>query len=69
MAKALEKNIGYLLGRKEGDNDINTTITQHQQMCIEVSNNFMKINNPKQQEAVNALVRSLVEKEHKVERN
>ena len=66
VSKALGQNIGYFLGREEGDKEeVRGIITQHQRMCIEVSNNFMKITNPKQQEAVNAVVCSLVVKDQK----
>ena len=34
-------------------------VTQHQRMCIEVSRNFMKIENSEHQTAVNTLVKSL----------
>ena len=33
--------------------------TQHQRMCLEVSRNFLRIKNPKHQEAVNTLVKEL----------
>ena len=33
--------------------------TQHQRMCIEVARNFLKIDNPEHQEAVNNMVKVL----------
>lgn len=66
LSRALGKDIRYFLEQLEGDEDIEMTITQHQHICIEISRNFMKITNPKHQEAVNALVRSLVTKGQKV---
>ena len=36
------------------------TVTQHQRMCIEVSRNFMKIENTEHQNAVNTLIKSLI---------
>ena len=60
ILKALGENIRYFLEKEESDGDAEVTITEHQQMCIEVSNNFMKITNPKLQEAINTMVRALV---------
>lgn len=59
IAKALDKNISYFY---EGIGEIiqDPIITQHQRMCIEISRNFMKINNTLHQEAVNKLIKSLV---------
>lgn len=35
-------------------------LTEHQRMCIEVSRNFMKIESAKQQNAINILIKSLI---------
>lgn len=59
IAKALGKDIGYFYDGMDSNND-EPTLTQHQRMCIEVSRNFMKIQNADHQNAVNALVKSLV---------
>ena len=59
IAKALEKTIDYFYQGLES-NDSEPVMTQHQRMCIEVSRNFMKIRNAEHQNAVNALVRSLI---------
>lgn len=59
IAKALEKTIDYFYQGLES-NDSEPVSTQHQRMCIEVSRNFMKIRSPEHQNAVNALVRSLI---------
>lgn len=58
LSKALGKDVRYFLEHLERDEDIEVTV-QHQRMCIELSRNFMKIINPKHQETVNDLVRSL----------
>ena len=59
IAKALDKNISYFYeGLETGNNE--TTVTQHQRMCIEVSRNFMKIENTEHQNAVNTLIKSLI---------
>lgn len=57
IAKALSKEISYFY---EGLNDDSEPmVTQHQRMCLEVSRNFMKIENPDHQVAVNILIKSL----------
>lgn len=59
ISKALDKNISYFYeGLETGNNE--TTVTQHQRMCIEVSRNFMKIENMEHQNAVNTLIKSLI---------
>ena len=59
ISKALDKNISYFYeGLETGNNE--TTVTQHQRMCIEVSRNFMKIENTEHQNAVNTLIKSLI---------
>ncbi len=61
IAAVLEKPIQYFYL------DINTEKravplnTDHQRMCIEISRNFMKIKNESHKEAINTLVKSLVE--------
>jgi transcriptional regulator with XRE-family HTH domain len=60
IAKELGKNISYFY---EGIGEVNNdpVTTQHQRMCIEISRNFMKIKSTEHQEAVNKLIKSLVE--------
>ena len=59
ISKALDKNISYFYeGLETGNNE--TTLTQHQRICIEVSRNFMKIENTEHQNAVNTLIKSLI---------
>src|SRR5574343_2039695 len=59
ISKALDKNISYFYeGLETGNNE--TTVTQHQRMCIEVSRHFMKIENTEHQNAVNTLIKSLI---------
>ncbi len=60
IAKALEKNIGYFYEGLGDIKNIEPVQTQHQRLCIEVSRNFMKIRNPEYQQAVNALIHSLI---------
>jgi transcriptional regulator with XRE-family HTH domain len=58
IAKALSKDISYFYeGLESADSE--PVVTQHQRMCIEVSRNFMKIQNSEHQTAVNTLVKSL----------
>jgi transcriptional regulator with XRE-family HTH domain len=58
IAKALSKDISYFYEGLEAANN-EPVETQHQRMCIEVSRNFMKIENPDHQTAVNTLIKSL----------
>lgn len=58
IAKALGKSVNYFYEGLDGEAE--PMLTQHQRMCIEVSRNFMKIRSAEHQNAVNALVRSLV---------
>lgn len=60
IAKALGKTIDYFYKGLDEADSAEPVLTQHQRMCIEVSRNFMKIRNPEHQQAVNALVRSLI---------
>lgn len=57
IAKALSKDISYFYEGLSDDSE--PVVTQHQRMCIEVSRNFMKIENPDHQVAVNTLIKSL----------
>lgn len=59
IAKALGKTIEYFYDGLE-DKNVEPVLTQHQRMCIEVSRNFMRIRSAEHQNAVNALVKSLV---------
>ena len=58
IAKALSKDISYFYEGLESANS-EPVVTQHQRMCIEVSRNFMKIENSEHQTAVNTIVKSL----------
>lgn len=58
IAKALSKDISYFYNGLDSS-EHEPIMTQHQRMCIEVSRNFMKIENSEQQVAVNSLVKSL----------
>ncbi|MDG1436508.1 MAG: helix-turn-helix transcriptional regulator [Rickettsiaceae bacterium] len=58
IAKALEKNVNYFYEGLDS-NGSEPIMTHHQRMCIEVSRNFMKIENSEHQNAVNSLVKSL----------
>ena len=58
IAKALEKEVKYFYEGLESYKS-EPVMTQHQRMCIEVSRNFMKIENSEHQNAVNTLVKSL----------
>ena len=59
VAKALSKDVSYFYEGFEEDN-LTPRVTQSQRMCLEVSKNFMKITDQKKQNAVHALVKSLV---------
>lgn len=58
IAKALGKEVSYFYEGVDAQNK-EEMMTQHQRMCIEVSRNFMKIQSPEHQNAVNTLVKSL----------
>ena len=60
ISKALGKEIRFFLENIQGDEGIEVTSTKHQRMCVEVSTNFMRLKNPKHQEIINSLVRSLI---------
>ena len=57
IAKALSQGVSYFYEGLSDDNE--PMVTQHQRMCIEVSRNFMKIENSEHQIAVNTLIKSL----------
>lgn len=59
IAKALGRTISYFYEGIENEG-AEEMVTQHQRMCIEVSRNFMKIENTEHQNAVNALIKSLI---------
>ena len=63
ISKALNKPVSYFYSEFDEEGDNTESDTTHQRMCIEVSRNFMKLNNSNQQNAINALVRSLVKEE------
>jgi len=60
IANSLDKPVSYFYAGFDQTTEQEETITQHQRMCIEVSRNFMKLNNPDHQLAVNSLVKSLI---------
>ena len=57
IAKALNKPIDYFYA--DINKDVESVITHHQRMCIELSRNFMKIKNSIYQDAVNTLIKTL----------
>ncbi len=59
IAKGLGKTTSYFFDNIEEGRE--ALPSQHQRMCIEVSRNFMKIKNPMHQNAINLLVRTLME--------
>ncbi len=63
IAKALDKNIEYFYKDLEDADTVQPVFVENQHMYIEVSKNFMKIRSSEQQQAVNALIRSLITKE------
>ena len=58
IAKVLNRSIEYFYENADGTS-IPEVRTTHQRMCIEVSRNFMKIQNSVYQDAVNHLVKTL----------
>ena len=69
IAKFLSKPVAYFYEGVENlseEGEVSSLKTEHQRMCIEVSRNFMKIQKSKHKEAVNYLIKSLMntEKEH-----
>jgi len=63
IAKALNKPVSYFYSEFDEQNGATESDTTHQRMCIEVSRNFMKLKNSNQQNAINALIRSLVKED------
>lgn len=59
IGKALGENLSYFY-RGIGLDSESSVSTQHQRMCIELSRNFMRIEDSKQRAAINTLVKSLV---------
>lgn len=59
IAKALSTDTSYFYEGLEAADSSEPIVTQHQRMCIEVSRNFMKIENSDHQTAVNTLIKSL----------
>jgi transcriptional regulator with XRE-family HTH domain len=59
IAKALKKQVEFFF--EDIHEEQREFPTQHQRMCIEVSRNFLRIKNPKHQQAVNRLVMELAE--------
>lgn len=57
IAKALSQGVSCFYEGLSDDSE--PMVTQHQRMCIEVSRNFMKIENSEHQIAVNTLIKSL----------
>lgn len=60
ISKALNKNISYFIEEFESS-QTEQLITKQQRMCIEVSRNFMKIENIEHQQAAYILIKSLAE--------
>ena len=58
IADALDKDVEYFY-KGFNKNQNTKSVTNHQRMCIELSRNFMKINDDNHQIAVNTLVKSL----------
>lgn len=67
IAEALQKPVGYFFEDEENNDTV--LPSQHQRMCIEVSRNFLKINNPAYREAVNTLIRTLASEDGNLEDN
>ncbi len=59
ISKALSKDPSYFYEGANIPDNTDSQTTQHQRMCIELSRNFMKIENPEHQTALNTLVKSL----------
>ncbi len=62
IAKALGKPVVYFFDGLDSDvpSDDSAPL-QHRRMCIEVGRSFLRIRDPRQQKAVNELVRSLAD--------
>lgn len=59
IANALSKNPSYFYEGVDTPDQNMLETTKHQRMCIELSRNFMKIENPEHQVALNYLVKTL----------
>jgi transcriptional regulator with XRE-family HTH domain len=61
IAKALGESINYFYQGVDGLREEEPVFTKHQRMCIEVSRNFMKIKSQEHRQAVNALIKSMID--------
>ena len=61
IAKVLDKPIEYFFVDANINKKISPINTEHQRMCMEISRNFMKIRNEHHKDAINTLVKSLVD--------
>ena len=59
IAKALGRSISAFYDGIDSGSE--STLTPRQRMCLEVSRNFMQINSSKHQNAVNLLIKSLIQ--------
>jgi transcriptional regulator with XRE-family HTH domain len=59
IAKALSQEILYFFEGLEAPNN-EFIVTQHQRMCLEISRNFMQINDLEHRDLVNLLIKSLI---------
>ena len=59
ISSALKKTPSFFFENIGGEDDV--LPNQHQRMCIEVSRNFLRLDNPVHQNAINLLVRALAE--------
>lgn len=60
VSKTLEKQVAFFFSGFEDSDDVENNISHSQRLCIEVSRNFMKLDNPDHQNAVNTLIKSLI---------
>lgn len=63
IAKALGKPVEFFYAGLDASKEIGEAPSKRQRMCLEVSRNFMKIQNPAHQYAVNTLIKSLIKEE------
>lgn len=59
IAKALGENVSYFYENIDGINK-KAPITARQRLCLEVSRNFMKISDPQRQNAINTIIKTLM---------
>lgn len=59
VAQALNKQVSFFYAGFESNDERMLSVSPNQRLCIEVSRNFMKLNNPDHQTAVNSLIKSL----------